>query len=88
MALHAHSHTNQDILKDPKWNPANFLSFLRYRVASGDILLSNHLQHYHGNDSYTIKSMQSELISIFGRQINDTFLSDIKNACFFLPLCR
>lgn len=41
VALQGHSDTNQDILKDLKRNPGNFISFLRYRAAGGEFSLQS-----------------------------------------------
>uniref|UniRef100_A0A8D8THQ5 Zinc finger MYM-type protein 1 n=1 Tax=Cacopsylla melanoneura TaxID=428564 RepID=A0A8D8THQ5_9HEMI len=73
------------ILIDPDHNDGNFRSLLRFRVSSGDKILSDHLfkNQDSSNARYTSPQIQNEIIEICGNIIKDKVVSKINSSnCF------
>uniref|UniRef100_A0A8C5QST3 Repressor of the inhibitor of the protein kinase n=1 Tax=Leptobrachium leishanense TaxID=445787 RepID=A0A8C5QST3_9ANUR len=67
----------------PEVNEGNFRELLRYRVASGDKILENHLLTASSRATYISNSTQNDLISCCGTEISNVIVARIKEARYF-----
>ena len=84
IALRGH---RDDSTADPNSNKGTFLAILQYGIRSGDTVLANHFREAGKNATYTIKTIQNNLIQIIGDCIRDKILDEIKQAKFYSILC-
>lgn len=88
IALRGHRDSGPISLELPSNNDGNFRSLLRFRVASGDTTLNEHLSRVDSMlssraTSYTSPRIQNELIEICGTVILDKIISKVNEAeCF------
>ena len=61
-------------------NPGNFIALLRFRAASGDQVLTDHLASAGANALYISKTIQNEIISICGTIVRSTILARVHAA--------
>ena len=64
-------------------NPGNFQKLLEFRIDAGDTALSDHFQTAHKRATYRSKTTQNELVDICGQFIQNTLLSEIREAKFY-----
>ena len=66
-------------------NPGNLEALLRFRVDSGDTILTEHLSMATKNAQYRSPTIQNELISAVGEYIQQHILTEVREAtCFSL----
>ncbi|XP_063235854.1 52 kDa repressor of the inhibitor of the protein kinase-like [Bacillus rossius redtenbacheri] len=79
-------HRDDGVLLDdctPANNEGNFRELLRFKVASGDKELENHLSCASSRATYIGKNTQNELIECCGDEIQSIILGRIKKAGFY-----
>lgn len=64
-------------------NDGNFRELLRFRVASGDTNLENHLKNTSANATYIGKNTQNELINVCGEEVLQTVIDRVRQAHWF-----
>lgn len=68
--------------KDPDVNHGNFKELLKFRMDSGDSVLSYHFETARRNALYTSKTVQNEIIDIFGTFVQQEIVQDIGEGCY------
>eukprot|EP00731_Ephydatia_muelleri_P033574 Em0032g36a len=59
-------------------NHGNFLALLKFRIQAGDTMLQDHLLNSAGNALYTSKTIQNELITIWGDLLLNAILKKVR----------
>ena len=83
IALRGHRDDWKHVDEAPHSNHGNFIALLRFKVDSGDQVLSDHLASAGANALYTSKTIQNEIIEICGNIIRSTILGRARAAGVF-----
>lgn len=75
-------HRDDATAEDDK-NRGNFIALVKFRAASGDTILKDHIENGPKNATYTSKNVQNELIAILGNQIRTHILEKVKAAQYY-----
>lgn len=65
------------------YNEGNFRELLRYRIASGDTILEQHLQNTHSKATYISSNIQNQLIEYCKEEIQYNIITEIKQCRFY-----
>ncbi|CAH0552598.1 unnamed protein product [Brassicogethes aeneus] len=68
------------LVSESTTNEGNFRALLKFRVASGDNDLANHLQTTSSKATYISKTTQNELIDCCKEEIQESLIERVKNA--------
>ncbi|KAJ8897164.1 hypothetical protein PR048_002510 [Dryococelus australis] len=86
ISLRGHRDSGRLNVEEPTKNDGNFRALLRLRARAGDSLLNEHLNSERGNAMYISPTVQNGLLSLIGKQIQETVAERIKEAKFFTIL--
>ncbi|XP_063215616.1 zinc finger MYM-type protein 1-like [Bacillus rossius redtenbacheri] len=84
--LRGHRDSGRITVEEPTNNDGNFRALLRLQARAGDSLLNEHINSGRGNAMYISPTVQNELLSLIGKQIQENVLERIKKAKFFTVL--
>ncbi|XP_072395148.1 52 kDa repressor of the inhibitor of the protein kinase-like [Diabrotica undecimpunctata] len=76
-----------DFNAPPQRGEGNFRSLLKFRMDSGDHILTNHLKTAGQNATYISWRIQNEIISIFNTIVLENLVKRVNEAKFFSILC-
>ena len=82
LALRGHRDDKIDWQSDERSNEGNFVQLVRFR-ADTDTVLSTYLSKAPKNAHYTSKTIQNELLSVFGDSIRNGIISEVKSAKYY-----
>lgn len=86
IALRGHRDDSHNVSACDDWsNPGNFLALLQFR-AQTDSILADFLIADPKHATYTSKTIQNEVISVFGALLTEDIISRVKNAPFFVVI--
>ncbi|KAL5496562.1 hypothetical protein EMCRGX_G012868 [Ephydatia muelleri] len=81
IAFTGHRNDCPDVQDVPNGNHGNFLALLNFRIQAGDRVLEEHLKNSASNAS---KTVQNELIVIFGDIVRNKILAKVQQAKYFI----
>jgi len=55
------------LISNPDQNHGNFLELLNFHIRAGDLALEQHLSKASRNATYISKTMQNEIINLYGK---------------------
>lgn len=65
------------------YNEGNFRELLRYRIASGDTILKQHLQTTHSRVTYISSNIQNQINNFSKEEIQYKIIEEIKQSRFY-----
>ena len=77
---------NSSLLEFNSVNRGNFLELIHFRVAGGDGILKRHVLKTPSNAKYMSKTIQNELICLYGEEIVTGIISESKESSVFSVL--
>ena len=77
IAMRGHRDDKPAIQENLCANHGNFLALLKFRIQAGDTMLQDHLLNSAGNALYTSKTIQNELITIWGDLLLNAILKKV-----------
>ncbi len=83
IALRGHRDSCSDAEANSTSSHGNFRAILQYAVKRGDTVLGEHLRTAASNATYTISTIQNEIISIIGDHIRSSIIDNVKRARWF-----